>query len=222
MDLGLGTDCFLQQRFVQTLLYQRFQHLPYGLLVGPSYAEEVVANKYTCLTIASQYSDIISIVRDTFDCTLYQTESVKTIGWLSISKNSLTLICGLMDGFSAGKNATTALIVDYMNQLSSLDDFDTGCLLQHAGIGDLYLTCSSKKSRNYRYGSNFAQAILANYEIQCCGTVEGIDSLEYITSLLELPILSTIEHVFASRTVAFLQKYGVYVKSIPYDFFHYI
>ena len=89
-----------------------------------------------------------------------------------------------------GSNEGGKLIVltKCFGELSQILEYfgcDKSVLELSCGIGDIFLTCSTTNSRNFKFGANFANGIEDFTQ-----TVEGLRSFEFIRKLpIEIPIL---------------------------------
>ncbi|MCL1892064.1 MAG: NAD(P)-binding domain-containing protein [Alphaproteobacteria bacterium] len=163
-----------------------------GVLSGPQYAGEVADGEPTGSTIAGDAK-----VREASRCALrglYLEDSNDMTGvqLCGIGKNAVALLLGYLDGQGAGENERALKLTLAWQEIMSFsrpfrvkpETFGMLC-----GIGDLFLTASSKTSRNYSAGFAMAK------KRRISGTVEGIAALKWIiktarTHKLGLPILS--------------------------------
>jgi glycerol-3-phosphate dehydrogenase (NAD(P)+) len=79
-------------------------------------------------------------------------------------------------------------------------------ILSLAGIGDLVLTCSSTKSRNFSFGKKFIFMQSAKNLSKNKTTIEGLNSIMTIKKVLnlnlkDLPILTSIINVIKGKSV---------------------
>ena len=90
-----------------------------------------------------------------------------------------------------GKNIEAAFISKILQNLNQFIDFDKTTLVQPAGIGDLFLSCSSIKSRNYSFGIN----LILNRKIEFDKLVEGYNSLNNLKSSKNIKLISDLDHI---------------------------
>ena len=86
------------------------------------------------------------------------------------------ILAGICDGLNLGENARASLNTRALAELSRFVKVLGGKQLTVfglAGAGDLFLTCSSQQSRNYRFGRGLAQGLSAENLLKDLGTVEG-------------------------------------------------
>ena len=90
-----------------------------------------------------------------------------------------------------GKNIEAAFISKILQNLNQITDFDKTTLIQPAGIGDLFLSCSSTKSRNYSFGIN----LISNKEIEFDKLVEGYNSLNNLKSTKNIKLINDLNFI---------------------------
>ena len=136
-----------------TSLYTRLTYLS-----GPSFAVEVAAGLPTAVTIASKDLASARTVQEATHTTYfrpYVTEDVMGVEIGGCAKNVVAIAVGLANGMGFERNADAALITRGLSEITQLgvargaNPLTFGGL---SGVGDLVLTCTSEKSRNYRVG----------------------------------------------------------------------
>ena len=138
------------------------QELPnnnYAILSGPNFASEVAKSLPTTTTIASADKksalEIVSLLKNNNFLPVVSSDVVATQIFGSI-KNILAIGCGIIDGLKLGQNAKAALILEGVLEagllVKKLGGKPNEGFISPCGLGDLFLTCSSKKSRNNSLG----------------------------------------------------------------------
>jgi len=151
-DAGLRTTEYLN----------RFCNVPYenlGVLSGPSHAEEVAHEEFTCLTLACNdiarsreigrmfENDYISIVH---------SDDVCGIEFSGILKNIYAVAVGIADGLGYRDNSKAMLVSACARELSRFIDAACPCdrnAMDVVYLGDLLVTCYSTLSRNHMLGA---------------------------------------------------------------------
>ncbi len=184
--------------FVSTIITKKLNCKNYHFLSGPSFADEVIYGKPTALSLSSQKinKNIGNIFKDT-NIRIYYSEDLKTLEFLGIIKNIYAIGAGVIDAESLGQNARAAYITRCIAEIKSmlkLLNFNTNMIYSLGGVGDLILSCSSSKSRNYKFGYNFVtkNTMLTNFK-----TIEGLNSCLNIKKnkkikINKLPIINSI------------------------------
>ena len=173
---------FTCKGFKKNFLFESVKN--YVLLSGPSYANELISEKYTSFTVSSfslKNCEIISRLIKTKYCLLYTSLCPKSIELFGIFKNIISIGCGLINELDMGKNVEASFIIKFLDNIYKTFDINKSELYQPAGIGDIYLSCSVN-SRNYRFGKNL---IYKTNKIPNNTTLEGLDSLKQLNSKLK-------------------------------------
>lgn len=148
-NLQLFSDC----------VTQKLPNNKYAILSGPNFASEVAKFMPTTTTIASYNKavavEIINVLKNNNFLPVFSSDVISTQIFGSI-KNILAIGCGIIDGLKLGQNAKAALITKGVLEASLLAEKLGGKpkenFISPCGLGDLFLTCSSKKSRNNSLG----------------------------------------------------------------------
>lgn len=127
-------------------------------LSGPSFAIEVARGAPTAVTVAGRWDRIAKVVQNAFHTRSFRPYTSSDVAGVEIggcAKNVVAIATGLCDGLGLGASARAALITRGLAEVTRLalaKGAQPLTLLGLAGLGDLVLTCSSEKSRNYRVG----------------------------------------------------------------------
>ena len=110
-------------------------------------------------------------------------------------KNIIALACGIANGLGYGDNTLAALITRGTVEISRLG-VEAGAKRQTfyglTGVGDLFVTCSSKHSRNRRAGILIGQGKSVEEAVKEVGmVVEGINAVEGAYILAQKHSVST-------------------------------
>jgi len=129
-----------------------------GVLSGPSFAEEVAAGKPTAVTLAmpdAGQAMKMAEALSTADLRIYASDDVAGVEAGGALKNVVAIAVGICRGMELGASAEAALIARGHAELTRLAvklGAQPATLQGLAGLGDLVLTCSSPKSRNFSLG----------------------------------------------------------------------
>lgn len=127
-------------------------------LSGPSFAAEIAANQPSCVSIAGRNIDDLHYVQEVFhspQLRIYTSDDPIGLEVAGAYKNVIAIAAGASAGAGFGENSAAALIT---RGLAEMVRFGRACgatpmtFLGLGGVGDLFLTCNSKQSRNYRVG----------------------------------------------------------------------
>lgn len=132
-------------------------------LSGPSLANEVIKGAPTTVVCAGFDPEKTHLVQDLFSnhtFRVYPNNDIKGVEFGGAMKNIVAIACGISDGLGFGDNSKAALMTRGLHEIRKLA-IAKQCRAETinglAGMGDLCVTCSSKFSRNYRFGNLIAQ-----------------------------------------------------------------
>ena len=133
---------------------------------------------------------------------LRETDDISGVETCGAIKNVIAIASGMLEGLGANDSSTAMLLTEAIHDMKKIiDAFDGNrkTVLSFAGFGDLLLTCTSTKSRNYTFGKLLGEK-RSKEEIKEYlehTTVEGFYTLESIYKLLKnkkvtVPIIDLI------------------------------
>ncbi len=167
-----------------------------GALTGPSFAADIAAGLPTALTLACADDALGAQLQDRLSTPvlrLYRTTDVVGAELGGALKNVIAIAAGAVMGAGLGESARAALMARGFAEMRRVAR-DRGArdetLAGLSGFGDLVLTCTSDKSRNYRFG----QALGAGKTPDAAMTVEGTATAEEISAHpdLDTPIAAAV------------------------------
>jgi glycerol-3-phosphate dehydrogenase (NAD(P)+) len=155
---GVETDTLMTMSEVLEDVLPVEHHHHVAFLSGPSFAVEVARGLPTAVTIAARHERTARDVQQAFHTGWfrpYTTHDVMGVEIGGCTKNVVAIATGLADGMGFEANARAALVTRGLAEISRLGrakGADPMTFAGLAGVGDLMLTCTSVKSRNYRVG----------------------------------------------------------------------
>lgn len=183
------------------------KNIKFGVLSGPSHAEELSLGLPTAMVIASKSNDLNKIVFNLFkndSMKVYESNDIKGVEVGGALKNIIALCAGIISGLKLGDNALSALATRGLNEISKLGTIlggEKNTFYGLSGLGDLILTCISPHSRNRQAGILIANGNnLSEVRKKVGMTIESIDNLEAAYKLskkhnVDLPIINTAYNV---------------------------
>jgi glycerol-3-phosphate dehydrogenase (NAD(P)+) len=167
--LELPGGAFLHEVLIKTL----GESVPFGVLSGPSFADEVARGLPCALVCASESPSVISHVQAAIhhgQLRVYSSTDVLGVELGGALKNVIAIAAGICDGLNLGHNARAALMARGLAEIARLGaalGAKPQTLMGLSGVGDLLLTCTGNLSRNRRVGLELAagkplSAIIAN------------------------------------------------------------
>ncbi|MFN7002729.1 MAG: NAD(P)H-dependent glycerol-3-phosphate dehydrogenase [Roseinatronobacter sp.] len=170
-----------------------------ALLTGPSFAEDIARGLPTALTLACADAPLGRALQDqlsTPNLRLYRNSDVIGAELGGALKNVIAIAAGVTIGAGLGESARAALMARgyaEMQRLALALGAEPETLAGLSGLGDLILTCSSEKSRNFRYGL----ALGRGEAFDASTTVEGAATARAVATLanargLDMPITQMV------------------------------
>lgn len=156
--MELDTCLRMDQLVEQVLGPQRF-----GVLSGPSHAEEVARNVPTAVVAAAQEQPDREMIQNAFmneRLRVYTSDDPVGVLLGGALKNVLALAVGFCDGLGLGDNAKAALMTRGIAEMARLGRAMGGRAETFAGlsgVGDLIVTCMSEHSRNRHVGTQLGR-----------------------------------------------------------------
>ncbi len=157
-----GLDRETLQRMSQ-VASELLGHRPVAALSGPSLAEEVARGIPTAVVVAAALPDQALALQSLFvnpAFRVYASDDVAGIELGGALKNVLAIAAGISDGIGYGDNTKAALITRGLAEITRLG----AALGAHrntfaglSGMGDLVVTCTSRRSRNRAVGERIGR-----------------------------------------------------------------
>lgn len=178
------------------------------VISGPTFAIDLVNNEPTALAIAGLNKKTVNIVKENLaNETLKLRISTDIIGiqLCGSIKNIVAIAAGILKGLGYSESTQAFLINESLHDMKNIIHALGGkkkTILSFAGIGDLLLTCSSVKSRNYSFGyiigSTKNKEKIDEYLKN--NTVEGYYTLNSVYKMLqkkgiEIPLITLINNI---------------------------
>lgn len=191
--------------FLSDIAYSILKTKRIAIISGPSFAIDMINNNPVGLSVASRSKNTRKIiVKVLANDTLKLRESSDLIGIQVCGsiKNVIALAAGILNGLGYSESTQCFLITESLHDIKELIK-DLGgsrkTILSFAGVGDLLLTCTSSKSRNFSYGYLLGKGASKEEldEYLSKTTVEGYNTLKSIYKLIKrksikIPIIDLI------------------------------
>lgn len=201
---GIEVDTLMTMSEVLEDVLPLHLHPYLTFLSGPSFAGEVAKGLPTAVTVAAHWAKVAKLVQKAFHTPFfrpYTSADVIGVEMGGCTKNVIAIATGLADGLGFEINARAALITRGLAEISRLatrKGANPLTLSGLSGLGDLVLTCSSSKSRNYRVGWGLGQGRpLAQIQAELGSTAEGVINAKSVHQLarqlgVEMPISESV------------------------------
>lgn len=151
------------------------------ILSGPSFAGEVAEKLPTAVTVASEQSSSSLFAQEIFHSAYFRTYTSNDPIGLEVAgalKNVIALAAGALTGIGFQMNSRAALITRGLAEITRVGitmGANPLTFIGLGGVGDLFLTCSSEKSRNFRVGFELGKGNPLDQVLRNLGSVaEGV------------------------------------------------
>lgn len=175
-----------------------------AFLTGPNFAGEIASGLPSASTLACDNQQIGSELLSALtakNLRLYLTNDIVGAQVAGAIKNVIAIACGIAEGLKLGESARAALITRGLAEISRLTVAMGGkreTLMGQCGVGDLMLTCSSIKSRNFSCGVELAHGKTLSQIMEGRTSVtEGVTTAKAAQQLIQdykidMPIVSNV------------------------------
>lgn len=184
-----------------------------AVLSGPNFAEEIAQGLPAATVIASEDLELAVRLQHELNSTtfrVYVNSDLTGVELCAAAKNVIALAAGGVDGYGLGDNAKAGLITRGLAEMARLGEAcgaraETFAGL--AGMGDLMVTCWSRRGRNRRAGELIARGATPEEAIAEIGsTVEGLTTAPVLRDLsrrlgIELPITEGVCAVLEGQSL---------------------
>lgn len=184
---------------------------PLAVLSGPTFAHEVAQGLPTALTLACEsealWDQLNPLIAKTSFRPYYSDDVIGAeIG--GAVKNVLAIGCGVVDGAGLGQNARASLIsrgFAEMLRYGAARGARAETLSGLCGLGDLVLTCSSTRSRNFSLGRGLGEGQSAESLLSDRTTVaEGASTApvlqqDAVARQVDMPIVDAVCALLAGK-----------------------
>lgn len=145
-------------RLMSQILREELPDNPRGILSGPNLASEIAAGKITGSVVASELPYINTLIHDLLHCDTFLIYSSRDMFGVELGgalKNVYAILAGVGAALEFGENTVGMLLTRSLAEMSRFAvhmGANPMTFLGLSGVGDLFVTCSSPLSRNYRVG----------------------------------------------------------------------
>lgn len=174
-------------KLMSEILQEEIPRSRIGVLSGPNLAGEIVSQDLTATVIAAKDPDVRRTVQELLGCEylrVYANVDVYGVELAGALKNIYAIVAGLASARNLGENAKAMLITRGLAEMSRFAvslGANPMTFMGLAGVGDLIVTCTSPKSRNYRVGYAVGNGQALDDAVAELGQVaEGIYTLKLV------------------------------------------
>lgn len=179
--------------FINQIIEKNLDTKNIAVISGPSFAIDIVSRMPIGLSLATNSLKTEQIVKKCFSNNYVKLRSTKDIIGVEICgsiKNIIAIAAGMLEGLGANESTKAMLLTEATHDIEEIIKAFNGkhrTINSYAGFGDLILTCTSEKSRNYSFGEllgkNAPKEEIELYKKTT--TVEGFYTIKSIYQLLK-------------------------------------
>ena len=186
-----------------------------GVLSGPNLAKEVADHALTAPVIASEDEQLCLCVQQALHGRTFRVYASADRFGVELGgalKNVYAIMSGMAAALGMGENTKSMLITRALAEMTRFAvklGANPMTFLGLAGVGDLIVTCSSPKSRNYQVGYALGEGLSLEDAVQRLGEVaEGVNTLKVLKARAEeldvyMPLVAGLHAIlFEGRTLA--------------------
>lgn len=182
-----------------------------AMLSGPSFAAEVSKGSpaaVVCGCTEPALSEAVSRAFCSNSFRVYPNLDIRGVALGGALKNVVAIACGIAEGLGLGTGARAALVTRGLHEMVKIavaERCRAQTLYGLSGLGDLYLTCSSTMSRNFRFGQLISTGLARlEAEKQVGMIVEGVYTAMAASGLarkhgVPMPITDVVLEVVEGR-----------------------
>ncbi len=205
LSLSKGLEINTGER-VSEMITEVWNEPRVAALSGPTFASEIAAGLPAICTIAAQDEDLAREFQAILHQPSFRTYTSGDLVGVELGgalKNIYAIAGGACHGLNLGQNALAGLLTRCLAEMTRIG-VDAGAKAETfaglSGIGDLMLTATSEKSRNFRFGSMLAQGLTVEEILpQLGGVCEGLPTTRsvHLNSAIPADSKPIITHLHA-------------------------
>lgn len=185
-----------------------------GVLSGPNLAREIAEHALTATVVASEDEALCQHVQAALHGRTFRVYASADRFGVELGgalKNVYAIIAGMAVALNMGENTKSMLITRALAEMTRFavsQGANPMTFLGLAGVGDLIVTCSSPKSRNYQVGFALGQGLSLDEAVTRLGEVaEGVNTLKVLKAKAQelqvyMPLVAGLHAIlFEGRTL---------------------
>ena len=192
-------------RFGHEIIYNEIKTDKISAISGPTFAIDMINGVTVGLALGTKNNETSNIVKKAF-CNdflkLRTTKDITGVEFCGSIKNVIALAAGMIDGMKLPESTKAMFITESLHDVSELLEIYGGkkkTIMSFAGFGDLLLTCTSPKSRNFVFGKLIGEKAekqkINDYKNNT--TIEGLYTLDSVYNFsksknISMPIIKII------------------------------
>lgn len=185
-----------------------------GIISGPNLAREIAEHALTATVVASHDEELCRSVQQVLHGRTFRVYASSDRFGVELGgalKNVYAIMAGMAAALGMGENTRSMLITRALAEMTRLAvklGANPMTFLGLAGVGDLIVTCTSTKSRNFQVGYALGQGQSLEDAVSRLGEVaEGVNTIRVLKSKAEemqvyMPLVAGLHAIlFEGRTL---------------------
>ena len=181
---GMEKDTFA---LMSDIIKDELPEVNFGVMSGPNLAIEIMKNMPSATVIASESEPLRHAVQAALHSAFFRVFASDDICGVELGgalKNIYAIAMGMAVAYDVGENTKAMLLTRALAEMSRFG-VETGAnpltFLGLSGVGDLYATCSSELSRNFRIGNMLGRGMTIDAAVKKLGqTAEGVNTIQQV------------------------------------------
>lgn len=181
---GMEKDTFA---FMSDIIKDELPEVNFGVMSGPNLALEIMKNMPSATVIASESEPLRHAVQAALHSAFFRvfaSDDIRGVELGGALKNIYAIAMGMAAAYEVGENTKAMLLTRALAEMSRFG-VEMGAnpltFLGLSGVGDLYATCSSELSRNYRIGNMLGRGMSIDAAVKKLGqTAEGVNTIQQV------------------------------------------
>lgn len=209
---GIENDTF---SFLEEVVRRGINTRKIAIISGPTFAIDVIKSYPVGFTLASRSWTTREVIKKTLVNSHVKVRPSRDVVGVEVCgaiKNVISIAAGMIEGMNYPESTKAMFITESLHDLKNLIKALGGnkkTILTFAGFGDLLMTATSTKSRNFTFGKMFGEnkskEEIDKYRKET--TIEGLYTLESIYKLIKkkkvyMPIIDLIKNIVDGKEEA--------------------
>lgn len=205
---GIEADGF---KLMSEVIHEELPDARLGVMSGPNLAKELAERQITATVVASRDDTVTRTIQTLLQCSYFRVYAGADIFGLELGgalKNVYAICAGMAAAMGSGSNTISMLVTRSLAEMcrfAAKKGADPMTFMGLAGVGDLFVTCTSPLSRNYRVGYALGEGRDLNEVVSELGQVaEGVNTLKLLKAEAEalgvyMPLVNGLYDIIYNR-----------------------
>jgi glycerol-3-phosphate dehydrogenase (NAD(P)+) len=181
---GMEKDTFAM---MSDIIKDELPEVNFGVMSGPNLAVEIMKNMPSATVIASESEPLRHAVQAALHSAFFRvfaSDDIRGVELGGALKNIYAIAMGMAAAYDVGENTKAMLLTRSLAEMSRFgveEGANPLTFLGLSGVGDLYATCNSELSRNFRIGNMLGRGMDIDAAVKKLGqTAEGVNTIQQV------------------------------------------